>query len=192
MIRFALLFLIAASCGFAQSPITPAAGKFPALMVQVTVGTQQRPEKGSFYRKTMTVSPKVTIDGPSRMLPIPAMEATMVIVTMDTRAKYVGNDESYKVHSTETIPIPAAQTGDRRPFSFMESSMTYDSYRDNSNAGGEVYKYYVFGLRDPATKTLVDFKTNNPPLATFIKAHPEKRDELLGLSKGAKFPAVFK
>ena len=181
-----------AACAMGQmSTLTTPVGNFPALNVQPTVGTQQRPEKGSFYRKTMTISPRLTIEGGSRMVPIPAAEAIMIIVTMDTQAKYRDNNEIYKVLATEAIPIPAAQTGDRRSFTFMESTVTYDAYRDNSNVGGETYKYYVFGLRDPASKAIIEFKSNNPPLMAAVKAHPEKRAELLGLAKGAKFP-IFK
>ena len=51
---------------------------------------------------------------------------------------------------------------------------------------------YVFGLFSPESKTIVDFKTNNPPLLTFVKAHPEKREKFVRYAKGAKFPAVFK
>lgn len=192
MIRSVFIFLSIVSSALAQGPATAPSGKVPALNVQVGVGTQQRAEKGSSYRKTMTISPKVTIDGPGRMVPIPALEATMLIITMDTRAKYRDNVEVFSVHAAETIPIPAVPTGDRRQFAFGESWVTYDSYRDNSNVGGAIYKYHVFGLRDPATKAILDFKSNNPPLLTFIKAHPEKREEFLTLQKGAKFPNTFK
>lgn len=156
------------------------------------MGTQQRAEKGSFYRKTMNIEPKMTIEGPSRLVGVPAVEATMLIITMDTRAKYKENNEVFNVYTAETIQVPAAATGDRRQFEFSPSSVTFDAYRDNSNVGGEVYKYYVFGLRDVATKQIVDFKTNNPPLLTYIKAHPEKREEFLSLTKGSRFPTVFK
>ncbi|MEO7859462.1 MAG: hypothetical protein ABIU05_03300 [Nitrospirales bacterium] len=140
----------------------------------------------------MTVSPKMTIEGASRLVAIPAAEATMVIVTMNTRAKYTENREAYLVHGTETMPIPEAPTGARRDFAFEEYTLTFDAYRDSSNVGGEVYKYFVFGLRDPATRELIDFKTNYPSLAAFCKAHPEKREEFLGLGKGKSFPATFK
>jgi hypothetical protein len=192
MMRSILLLLSFVACAAAQSTLTAPAGKFPALNVQLTVGTQQRAEKGSFYRKTMTISPKMTIEGPGRMVPIPAAEAILLIITMDTKAKYKDNNEVFNVLATETLPVPAAPAGDRRSFTFGESSVTYDSYRDNSNVGGDVYKYYVFGLRDPETKAILDFKTNNPPLLTFVKAHPEKREEFLNFAKGAKFPSIFK
>ncbi len=175
----------------AQTTATPATGKFPALSVQVSVGTQQRPEARSSYRKTMTIAPKLVIQGVARLTPIPAAEAEMMIITMDTRAKYKAKIEVYQVHETETMPIPAAANGERRQFSFTESSVTYDSYRDNSNVGGEIYKYYVFALRDPETKAVLDFKTNHPGLAALVKSQPAKRDEVLGLAKGKPFPSDF-
>jgi hypothetical protein len=190
MIRTVLLWLFLAFCAAAQNTTTAPVGKFPALNVQVTVGTQERGEKGSFYRKTMTILPKVTIDGPGRMIPIPAAEATMLIITMDTKAKYKDNKDVYKVHSAETVPVPEAKTGERRQFTFAESSVTFDGYRDSSNVGGDVYKYYIFGLRDPATKTIIDFKTNAVTLLALCKAQPEKREEFLNLAKGAKLPAI--
>jgi hypothetical protein len=47
-------------------------------------------------------------------------------------------------------------------------------------------------LRDAQTKEIVDFQTNFASLATYVKAHPEKRAEFLALKKGAKFPSEFK
>ncbi len=186
------LFLSLAIPAYSQTPAAPDPAKFPALNVQATVGTQQRPVKNSSYRKTMTIIPKVTIEGTSRMVPIPATEARMLIITMDTRLKYESKVEAFKVHTAETVKIPAAERGDRRTFAFAESAVTYDSYRDASNIGGSVYKYFVFGLRDPATKTVVDFKTNHQQLLAYVKANPEKRDEILNLAAGTNFPADFK
>lgn len=195
--RAILCFFLLVSCGFAQTvpPLPPAPAKapaFPALTVQVTVGTKQRANSNSSYMKTMTIEPKVIIDGVSRMAPIPALEAIMLIVTMDTRAKYTAGSEIYNIHASQTIAIPAAKDGSRRQFPFLESSVTFDSYRDSSNAGGEVYKYYIFGLKDPATSEIVDFRTNNPALTKFCKENPAKRAEFLALLKGGKLPANFK
>lgn len=176
---------------FAQSTTTPAAGKFPALNLQVIVGTQQRREAGYSYRKTMSIAPKLTLAGASRLTPIPAAEAEMMIITMDTRAKYTAKKEVYQVHAKQTLPIPAAPNGEPRQFTFEESLVSYDSYRDTSNVGGEVYKYYVFALRDPETKAVIDFKTNHPGLATAAKTQPAKRDEVLGLAKGKQLPSGF-
>ncbi len=190
MIRSCLALLVLVSTTLAQAP-APAA-KYPALNIQVGVGTQQRAMPGSFYRKTMNIDPKFTIEGASRLVPLPAAEATMMIITMDTAAKYKAGDEVYKVHAVETIPVPEAPNGNRRQFQFGESTVTFDSYRDSSNVGGEVYKFYVFAMRDAATKELVDFKTNNQSLQTYVKTNPDKRAELLALTAGSKFPARFK
>ena len=187
MLRIALTSLLLATSLLAQTP----AAKTPAVRTQVVVGTSQKRVNGG-YTKEMSISPKVTVEGTSRIGPLPALDATMLIITMDTRAKYVSGQEAYKVHTSETLPLAEAPNGNPRPLAFEESSVTYDSYRDASNVGGAVYKYYVFGLLDPATKTIVDFQTNHMQLANFCKAHPEKRDELLKLGKGAKFPAEFK
>jgi hypothetical protein len=116
----------------------------------------------------------------------------MLIITMDTRAKYVARRESLKVHTAEKIEIPAAPSGDRRQFDFAESSVTYDSWRDKTNVGGAVYKYFIFALRDPETKMLVDFQTNNPQVAATCKAAPEKREEYLALATGATFTPDLK
>jgi hypothetical protein len=192
MIRPALLLLSLATCAAGQNTVPAPAAKFPGLNVQVTVGTQQRPQRNSSYMKTMTISPKITIDGTSRLTPIPEMEATMLIITMDTRAKYTAKDEVFNVLTAETIKIPAAASGERRSLAFTESTVSFDSYRDNSNIGGAVYKYYVFVLRDPATKALLDFKSNYLALMTYVKTNPEKREEFLGLKKGSKLPTDFK
>lgn len=195
MKRFLLLFacvLSSISMLRAQAPAPAGAAKYPGVIVQVGVGTQQRPQPGSFYKKTMNISPKFTLEGSSRLVPLPAAEATMMIITMDTAAKYKAGEEVYKVHTTETIPVPAAANGNKRQFAFAESSVTYDSYRDTSNVGGEVYKYYIFALRDAASKEIVDFKTNNMQLQNYAKANPDKRAELLAMATGGKFPAVFK
>jgi hypothetical protein len=163
---------------------------FPPLKITPVVATQQR-RLGSSYLKEMEVQPRVTIAGTSRLDAIPAAEATMIIVTMDTRAKYTEKREVYKVHTAETLPVPAG-TGEPRQFAFAPSSVTFDSWRDTTNVGGAVYKYYIFGVRDPESKAIIDFQTNNPGLAALCKSHPEKREEFLSLQKGADFPASIK
>jgi hypothetical protein len=140
----------------------------------------------------MDIKPKVTIAGLNRTAPLPAAEATLMIITMDTRAKYVGRAEDYKVNETETVPIPAAETGAQRALTFTGATVSFDSYRDSSNVGGEVYKYYILGVRDPETGEVANFETNNTQLAAYVKAHPEKRAEILKFAKGAKFPSQFK
>lgn len=190
MCRWVLLLLVLTFSASAQNSTTTPVGNFPAMNVQVTVGTQEKAEGNSFYRRTMNIVPRMTIEGVSRMLPIPAAEATMMIITMETRAKFVHMQEECKVYTTETIPIPEVKTGDRRQFNFAPSTTTFDGYRDNSNVGGEMYKYYIFALRDPSTKNIIDFRSNDMPLMNYVKAHPEKREELLSMAKNAKFPKV--
>ena len=116
----------------------------------------------------------------------------MIVITMDTAAKYRGGIESYKVHTAQTLPIPAATNGEKRNFTFDSSTVTYDSWRDATNVGGQVYKYFIFGLRDAETKAIVDFQTNNSGLAALCKTDPAKREEFLTLTVGSKLPPSFK
>lgn len=165
----------------------------PPLRVQAMVGTQQRRlAGGTSYRKQMDINPKMVIEGAIKARAIPELEAVMIIVTMDTRAKYVNRREVYRVESAQTIQIPAATDGSRREFPFESSSVNFDSWRDHTNLGGATYKYYVFGLRDPQTKAIIDFQTNNPQLASLAKVKPERREDFLSLTKGAEFPNTIK
>jgi hypothetical protein len=175
----------------AQNTTAPM-GSIPALKVDAVVGIKQRNRSGSFYEKTMDIEPKCTIEGVTRAAAIPALDAIMVIVTMDTGAKYSDAKNVFTVHTAQTLPIIQAADGTKRAFEFEKSTVVFDTARDSSNVGGQVYKYYVFGLRDPATKQIVDFQTNFASLATFCKAHPEKRAEFLGMTKGATFPSGFR
>ena len=183
-----LLFLTSVR---AQTPAAPPAKPSP-FSVDVVVGTSQRRLGVSSYRKTMDIKPKVVIAGVNRTAPLPAAEAILMIITMDTKAKYVGRVEDYKVHDTETLPVPAAASGVPRPIAFTPAEVTFDSYRDTTNVGGEVYKYYILGVRDPESGQIINFETNHTQLAAFIKTHPENREELLKIAKNAKFPSQFK
>lgn len=190
--RIIIFFLLLGTSVLAQIT-TPKIGQFPSLRVQPTVGARERNlQDGSEFRKTMQITPKLVVEGGSKMLPIPAAEATMVVVSMDTRAKYVEGKEVYKVTSAQTMSLPAARNGDRREFTFAETSLTFDGDRDSSNLGGEVYKFFICGIRDPATRTLILFHTPNSQLDNFCKTHPDKRDEFLQMQKGSIFPAAFK
>ena len=189
--RFFVSLLALGSVALAQVPL-PAVGKFPSVRVQVTVGTQERAVGTDFYHKTMHIQPRVSIDGASTMVPIPAAEAQMLIVSMDTRAKFTEHRDSFKILSTETLPVPAVPNGNHRQFSFTDSNVTFDGYRDTSNVGGQMYKFYVFALRDAETKEIIDFETNCLQLLNFAKTHPEKRNEVLSLGRNAKFPTEFK
>ena len=191
-LRTLLVSLLLTAGALAQTAPPAAPVKFPPIKVQVMVATKQRNNPNSDYKKDMTIEPKMSIEGLSRMTPIPALDSTLIVVTMDTRAKYKGGAESYQVHTAQTVPLAEAKDGTRRPVEFESSTVTYDTARDSSNLGGFIYKYFVSGVQDAASKEIVDFQTNNATLATFCKTHPEKRAELLGLKKGAKFPADFK
>ena len=159
--------------------------------MQAVVGTSQKRSGSSAYIKEQIIKPKCVIVGASQMSAIPALEATMLIVTMGTKAKYVAGDEAYFVQTKETLPVEPAANGASRTFLFGESTVCFDSWRDSTNLGGRVYKYFVFGLTDPATRELIDFQTNCPELATHCKARPDKRAGFLKLAAGAKFPAKF-
>jgi len=189
--RFLAFFLSLGLTALAQVPL-PATGTFPSIRVQVTVGTQERASGKDFYHKNMHIQPRAVIEGASTMVPIPAAEMQMLIITMDTRAKFAQHQDSFKVLSTETLPVPAVPTGARREFAFADSNVTYDGYRDNTNAGGEMYKYYVFALRDAGSKAIIDFQTNCLQLLNLSKTQPAKRDEVPRMDKGAKFPTEFK
>ena len=165
---------------------------FPPLRAQVTVGTKSRNNERSSYKKDMDISPQLKLSGVSALDSIPAIEAIMLIICQDTKAKFVQHTDRFVVHATETINVPAAADGKVRDIDFEKSSVSFDAWRDASNVGGFTYKYYLFALRDPETKKLIDFQTNHPQLPTFLLAHPEKKEELIGLEKGKEFPSGFR
>lgn len=179
----------------ASAPVAPkaipAVGKFPELRVQAMVGTSQRRSGTSSYMKEQTIKPKCVIAGASQIAAIPALEATMLVITMATKAKYVAGSESYFVQSAETLEVEPAANGTSRTYQFAESTVSFDSWRDSTNIGGRVYKYFVFGLTEPATKELIYFQTNCPELVTHVKEHPGKRASILKLKTDAKFPEKF-
>ncbi|MEO8353512.1 MAG: hypothetical protein ABI680_17420 [Chthoniobacteraceae bacterium] len=184
-----MLLLVAAPSAFAQNALKKEAPL--KVRAQVQVAAKQRRINDS-YRKAMDIEPKVILDGQSRIAPIPAAEATMVIITMDTREKYTNKNQVFSVLTTETIPVAAQRNGARRTLEFQPSKVTFDSYRDTSNVGGAVYKYYIFALRDAETKELADFQTNYAKLDEFCKANPGEREKFLALKPGEKLPEEFK
>ncbi|QIF00387.1 hypothetical protein [Roseimicrobium sp. ORNL1] len=165
--------------------------KFPALRVQPKVGTKRDTVKGSYYEQTMHISPSVVVEGAATQAQ-GAMEATMIVIAMDTEAKYKERREVYKVLSSETLPIPAVDKATKREFEFKPSKTRFDAYKDASNVGGLVYKWYIFGLRDADTKQLLHFETNCPALEKFASSNPETRDKSLGYKGGAQFDTNFK
>ncbi len=187
--RFLLAVLVTASPAIAQTTGKEAAPL--AVRAQVQVAAKQR-RIGDSYRKAMDIEPKVLLEGKSRIAPMPAAEATMVIITMDTREKYQNKNQVFSVLTNETIPVAAARNGARRTLEFKPSKVTFDSYRDSSNIGGAVYKYYVFAIRDAETKELADFQSNYTKLEEFCKANPGEREKFLALKPGEKLPEEFK
>lgn len=165
---------------------------FPPLVAQVVVGTRKKNNERISYKKDMTIDPQCKLSGTSALDPIPVVEATMIIITQDTKAKFVDKRDRFVVHTTETKLIEAAKDGKIREIEFEPSTVSFDAYRDASNVGGFTYKYYLFALRDPDTKKLIDFQTNHPQLPAYLTAHPEKKDELLQLGKGKEFPKEFR
>jgi hypothetical protein len=111
----------------------------------------------------------------------------MIILTMDTKEKYINKQEVLKVHTAQTLPVPAG-TGEKRYFDFKASKVSYDSYRDTSNVGGEIYKYYIFGLVDEESGNIVDFQTNHLELKKLVETKPDSRARYLDLSEGSTFP----
>lgn len=191
LILLSLCFLAMAPAAFAQaSGGGQPPPRLPSLKVQTKVATKRDQQANSSYMQTMTISPQVIIEGASTQ-PLPALEATMLIVTMDTEAKYRQRLEKYDVHARETVTIPAVERGERRTIEFKESRTSFDAWRDKTNVGGAVYKYFVFGLRDPASKMILHFETNNSQLERMIKTKPEKREEILKMAAGAEFPKDF-
>ncbi len=163
----------------------------PPMTVQVGVGQSRRNDDTTWYRKTIDLRPRLTVDGVNRQVPIPAMEATMVLIVMDTRKKYVERVEELEVLSSETIEIPAAGNGKRRTFDFSSETVSFDTARDTSNVGGTDYKYFIFALRDPETKRILNFQTNCMKLEKWVAAQPDQRKEFLELSDGKPFDEDF-
>jgi hypothetical protein len=190
-----LLFVLLAATGTfanAQTVVPPLLKDvFPQLKVTPKVPTKREEQRGKEYIETMIISPQVMVES-SSAAKIASASATMIIITMDTKTKYVERREEYKVHSVETIAIPAADRGGRREFDFTPLKVSYDEYRDATNTGGQVYKWFIFGLRDESTKQLLHFETNNTQLAKHIAAHPDQREKYLGCKKGTTFVNTFK
>ena len=165
------------------------AKRYPSLRVQGKVGTKRDQRPGSSYMQTMTISPQVVIESATTQ-PMAAAEATFLIVTMNTAKKYRDREEEYTVASNETVPIPAVPKGIRRTFDFANLKTEFDSWRDGSNVGGSVYKYYVMAVRADS-KEILHFETNCPPLQKYLEKNPSHLDQVLSLRKGAKFPVKF-
>jgi hypothetical protein len=192
ILRLLLLTVMPFTAMHSQTVVPPALKeRFPQLRVTPKVPTKRDEDKSISYKESMTISPQVVVES-SPTAKMSEAKATMVIITMDTRAKYTERREVYKVWATETIPIPGVDRGGRREFAFKPSKVSYDAYRDTSNVGGNVYKWFIFGLRDETTKQLLHFETNNAKLTKHLAAHPDQREKYLGLAVGGAFTEEFK
>jgi hypothetical protein len=169
----------------------PGSAKLPPLRVDAQVGTKRDNQRNSSYMQNMTISPQVSIEGPSTS-PLPALEATMMVVVMDTEAKYRDRVERYQVLSREAMTAPAVPTGKLRKFEFKTSVTSFDAYRDASNIGGKVYKWFVFTLKDPASGQLVSFQTNCKELETAARRNPELVTKTMALGINDVFSTTFK
>jgi len=163
---------------------------FPPLTVQVKVALQRRNSETSYYETNAKLTSAVVIEGKDKLGLVPAAEATMVLITQDTHEKYVRHVEKLKVWATDTVSIPVG-SGERREFPFATAELVYDLARDTTNAGGNEYKYYIFGLRDPESKRVINFQSNCPSVMHYAELHPEARDMLLSLRQGAPFSSDF-
>lgn len=165
------------------------AKKYPSLRVQASVGTRTKPVPGSSYMKTMTISPAVVIES-AQTQPMAAASITCLLITMNTRDKYVRSEQTCKIATSETIGVPAVIKGSRRKFEFAPLQTRFDSDRDKSNLGGEVYKYFLLAVLSDDQKFLY-LETSCPGLDKHLQEHPEERVKFLGLQPGASFSSNF-
>jgi hypothetical protein len=165
------------------------AKKYPGLRVQASVGTRTKPVPGSSYMKTMTISPAVVIES-AQTQPMAAASITCLLITMNTRDKYVRSEQTCRIATSETIGVPAVLKGTRRKFEFAPLQTRFDSDRDKSNVGGEVYKYFLLAVLSEDQKFLY-LETSCPGLDKYLQTHPEERAKYLGLKPGSSFSSNF-
>ena len=186
-------FLIAiaflAGSVLAQDTPPPVKDRYPSLRVLTKVGTKRNKVPGSSYRQIMVTSPSLTIES-ARTQPMAAARATCLIITMDTARKYRNREEVYKVATSETLDIPAVDKGERRDFEFAKLTTQFDSERDYTNVGGDVYKYFLIAVFSD-TQEILYFETNNPSLDAYLKKNPDQRLRFLSMKVGASFPSKF-
>ena len=139
---------------------------------------------------TASASARITT---SKIGDFPPLRVQALVGTREQATGHTGyHKEICKVTSVETIQLPAVGMGGRREFNFHETSLKFDGDRDSSNVGGEVYETFICGIRDPTNRSLIYFYSPDFQLANYGKAHPEKRDEFLSISKGSSLPSDLK
>ncbi|MDB6006306.1 MAG: hypothetical protein JWR15_3293 [Prosthecobacter sp.] len=164
--------------------------KYPGLRIQAKVAKRNNPIAGSSYMMMMTMTPEVIIES-AQTQAMASASATFLLVTMDTSAKYQRGEEELVIATSETLGIPAVAKGSRRNFEFKSLSTRYDSDRDDTNVGGQEYKYYIMAVFADDNKFL-HFETNCPELSRHLQAHPELREKFLGMKPREKFRTNFK
>ena len=192
IVSFLLLACVSLSAQTPQSAKEEAlaiAKKYPGLRVQASVGTRTKPVPGSSYMKTMSISPAVVIES-AQTQPMAAASITCLLITMDTGDKYRRGEQTCKIATTETIGVPAVLKGSRRKFEFAPLQTRFDSDRDKSNVGGDVYKYFLLAVVSDDDKFLY-LETSCPGLAKHLETHPEERVRYLGLKPGVTFSSNF-
>ena len=83
--------------------------------------------------------------------------------------------------------------GSMKPFTIIEFAplqTRFDSDRDKSNVGGDVYKYFLLAVVSDDDKFLY-LETSCPGLAKHLETHPEERAKYLGLKPGVTFSSTF-
>jgi hypothetical protein len=164
--------------------------KYPSLHIQAKVGKRNVPVGSSTYMMTMTMTPEVVIES-ARTQPMAAASAIFLLVTMETSVKYRNGEEELIIATTETKEIPAVPKGGRRNIEFKPLATRYDSDRDDTNVGGQEYKYYIMAVFAD-DKQFLHFETNCPELSRHLQVRPDMRAKFLGMKPGEKFRTNFK
>lgn len=163
--------------------------KYPSLHIQAKVGKRNNPVGSSTFMMTMIMTPEVVVES-ARTQPMAAASAIFLLVTMETSAKYRKGEEELVVATSETRDIPAVEKGSRRSIEFEPLKTRYDSDRDDTNVGGQEYKYYIMAVFAD-DKQFLHFETNCPELSRYLQAHPDQRHVYLGMKPGQKFRTKF-
>ena len=164
--------------------------KYPGLRSQPKVAKRNNPVAGSTYMMTMIMTPEISIES-AQTQPMASASATFLLVTMDTSAKYRRGEEELIIATSETKGIPAVAKGSRRSIEFKPLSSRYDSDRDDSNIGGQEYKYYIMAVFADDNQFL-HFETNCPELSKHLQSPPDLRVKFRGMRPGQKFRTNFK
>jgi hypothetical protein len=165
------------------------AKKYPGLRIQAAVGTRTKSVPGSSYMRTMTTSPSIVIES-AQTQPISAATAVCILITMNTQEKYRQGSNNFRVATNEKIEIPAADKGTRRKFEFAQMETKFDSDRDKTNVGGDVYKYFLIAVLSDDKKYL-HLESSCPGLLKYLQTHPDDRKRYIELAPNTTFSSNF-